>query len=298
VLTGTIIQFADFELDQASRELRRNGVPIHLQRQAFEILIMLASRPGTLVSRLDIRDKLWPDEPFGDIDRRLNFQIRNIRSALGDDPENPVYIATVPKSGYKFIAPIEVQNNLREPKDYVTTHRDRSLQSFIRSRRSAIFLILGILAIVAAGLIAAGTWRKKDKSSELFSRPVSSERVDGTPTIVSVSPIFPVAIQRIEIKGSGFGVHSSFQRLDTPYLAVRDKTSNWAAGRIIPANADEVTLSVSEWTDSKVTITGFFGAYGKNNWILRPNDEIEIVVWNPQTGGGPATFRLRVSTPR
>ena len=107
MLNGTVIQFADFELDLASRELRRSGVQVHLQRQAFGILVLLVSRPGTLVTRIEIRDKLWPNEAFGDIDSRLNFQIKNIRSALGDDPENPIYIATIPKSGYKFIAPVE-----------------------------------------------------------------------------------------------------------------------------------------------------------------------------------------------
>ncbi len=106
----TVIQFADFELDQDSRELRHNGVQIHLQPQAFEILVMLASRPRSLVTRLEIRDRLWPDQPFGDIDSRLNFQIKNIRSSLGDDRDNLIYIATVPKNGYKFIAPVEFRS--------------------------------------------------------------------------------------------------------------------------------------------------------------------------------------------
>jgi DNA-binding winged helix-turn-helix (wHTH) protein len=105
---GSVIRFADFELDLKNRELRRNGVQIELQPQAFDILALLASRPGTLVTRAEVQSAIWPTEPFSDIHSRLNFQIKKIRQSLEDDPDNPIYIETVPKSGYKFIAPVQV----------------------------------------------------------------------------------------------------------------------------------------------------------------------------------------------
>jgi hypothetical protein len=63
---------------------------------------------------------------------------------------------------------------------------------------------------------------------------------------------------------------------------------------MIPQNWDEVTLDVKSWKDNKIVITGFSGAYGSGNWKLAPGDEIEIAVWNPQSGLGPALYRLKV----
>jgi DNA-binding winged helix-turn-helix (wHTH) protein len=99
-----VVHFMDFEFDAANWELSRSGSQIHLQPQALKILAVLINRCGALVTRDELRQKMWPNQPFGDIDARLNFHIRNIRAALGDDPDNPTYIVTVPKLGYKFVA--------------------------------------------------------------------------------------------------------------------------------------------------------------------------------------------------
>jgi hypothetical protein len=117
----------------------------------------------------------------------------------------------------------------------------------------------------------------------------------GQPSISSVTPILPKANQTIVILGRGLGTYTSFTNLDTPYLAVRNNTAHWAAGRIIPENQDEVTLNISRWTDSEIVVTGLAGAYGRNNWVLNPSDRIEIAVWNPQTGAGPALYHLEVT---
>jgi hypothetical protein len=116
----------------------------------------------------------------------------------------------------------------------------------------------------------------------------------GQPVVSSVSPILPEANQTIVILGRGLGRYTSFDNLDTPFLAIRNNTAHWAAGRIIPENQDEVTLNVARWTDSQIVVTGLAGAYGRNNWVLNPSDQIEIAVWNPQTGAGPALYHLQV----
>jgi hypothetical protein len=117
------------------------------------------------------------------------------------------------------------------------------------------------------------------------------------PVISSVTRILPRPDQTIIIKGSDFGWYSPFNSLDTPFLAIRDITGHWAAGRIIDRNPDDVTLSVSSWTDSEIVITGLSGAYGQNGWKLIPGDEIDVAVWNPQTGAGPAIYRLICGRP-
>jgi hypothetical protein len=121
------------------------------------------------------------------------------------------------------------------------------------------------------------------------------ENGTGTPVITSVTPVGPVPEQRIVIVGRGLGSYVAYANQDTPYVAIRDKTAGWAAGRIIPQNWDEVTLSVASWTDSEIVVTGFSGAYGTRGWKLSAGDEVEIAVWNPQTHAGPGTYRLHVS---
>ncbi len=109
--------------------------------------------------------------------------------------------------------------------------------------------------------------------------------------------IAPQARQRIVIKGRGFGLHVPFAHTDSPYLAIRDETAHWAAGRLVPHNWDEVMLDVESWTDNEIVITGFSGDYGVKGWKLTAGDELEVAVWNPQNGIGPARYReLVVST--
>jgi DNA-binding winged helix-turn-helix (wHTH) protein len=100
-------RFGQFELDLASGELRRNAARVRLQPQPFKLLALLVRRGGGLVGRDEIRTELWPDGTFVDFDQSVNFAIKQIREVLGDSAERPLYIETVPRRGYRFIAPLE-----------------------------------------------------------------------------------------------------------------------------------------------------------------------------------------------
>ena len=100
-------RFGQFELDLAAGELRRNASRLRLQPQPFKLLALLVRRAGALVGRDEIRSELWPDGTFVDFDQSVNFAVKQIRDALGDSAERPLYIETVPRRGYRFIAPIE-----------------------------------------------------------------------------------------------------------------------------------------------------------------------------------------------
>ena len=100
--------FGVFELDLQAGELRKSGVLLHLPPQPFKILALLASRPAELVTREEIRSQVWGADTFVDFEHGLNFAIKKIRDALGDDPETPRYIQTLPRRGYRFIAPVGV----------------------------------------------------------------------------------------------------------------------------------------------------------------------------------------------
>jgi Tol biopolymer transport system component/DNA-binding winged helix-turn-helix (wHTH) protein len=103
--TGTI-QFSIFELDVNAGELRRNGSRVRLQDQPFQVLISLLQRPGQVISREELRSKLWPADTFVDFDHSLNAAVRRLRDALGDSAEKPRFVETVARRGYRFIAPV------------------------------------------------------------------------------------------------------------------------------------------------------------------------------------------------
>jgi TolB-like protein/DNA-binding winged helix-turn-helix (wHTH) protein/Tfp pilus assembly protein PilF len=101
----TLVPFGPFEADFRSQELRKQGVRLRLPRQSFQILTMLLVRPGEVVTREELRAKLWPADTFVDFDHGLNAAVKRLRGALGDTAENPRYIETLPRLGYRFIAP-------------------------------------------------------------------------------------------------------------------------------------------------------------------------------------------------
>ncbi|MGD0165390.1 MAG: winged helix-turn-helix domain-containing protein, partial [Candidatus Sulfotelmatobacter sp.] len=95
-----------FELDAHSRELRKQGVKVKLQDQPFQILQVLLERPGEVVTREELQGRIWAADTFVDFDKGLYNAVKKLRESLSDDPSSPRYIETVPKRGYRFIAPL------------------------------------------------------------------------------------------------------------------------------------------------------------------------------------------------
>ena len=103
------IRFAPFELMLEPEELRRNGIRVKVSGQALQVLIVLASEPGRLVTREHLHRVLWPATSFGDFEHGLNAAVNRLREILGDSAVSPKYIETIPRQGYRFIAPVEVE---------------------------------------------------------------------------------------------------------------------------------------------------------------------------------------------
>ena len=104
---GEAIRFGVFELDPASGELRKHGRRVRLQEQPFQVLLALLERPGEVVSREDLQQRLWPDGIFVDYEDGLATAVRKVRAALSDSATNPRFVETLPKRGYRFLAPVE-----------------------------------------------------------------------------------------------------------------------------------------------------------------------------------------------
>ena len=109
--TSRLFQFGLFEADLENARLTRKGVRIRLQEQSFRILSMLLDRAGQIVTREDLRRELWPAGTYVDFDGSLNAALKRLRAALDDDADNPRFIETVPKRGYRFIAPVTAENS-------------------------------------------------------------------------------------------------------------------------------------------------------------------------------------------
>src|SRR3989442_15711127 len=94
---GRQIRFGPYEADLAAGELRKNGRPVRLQEQPFQVLAALLDRPGEVVTRDELRERLWVGDTFVDFDQGLNTAINKLREALGDSPANPRFVGTLPK---------------------------------------------------------------------------------------------------------------------------------------------------------------------------------------------------------
>src|SRR6266481_3388179 len=104
---GSVLRFGVFQVNLAARELRKHGVRIRLPGQPLCILSIFLEKPGEVITREEMRRRLWSSDTFVDFEHSLNSAIKKLRAALGDSPENSRYIETVPRAGYRFIAPVE-----------------------------------------------------------------------------------------------------------------------------------------------------------------------------------------------
>jgi TolB-like protein/DNA-binding winged helix-turn-helix (wHTH) protein/Tfp pilus assembly protein PilF len=115
---NSVVRFGTYEVSLQSGEVRKAGLRIKLQQQPMKLLEILLEHPGEVVTREELRSRVWPNESFGDFDQALSIAIGKLRSALGDSAENPRFIETLPKRGYRFIADVSVLDTdarLRRP---------------------------------------------------------------------------------------------------------------------------------------------------------------------------------------
>ena len=146
-----IARFGLFELDVNAATLRKNGVRIKLQDQPLQILSVLLDRPGEIVTREELCRRLWPDGTFVDFDHSLNASVNKLRDALGDTASNPRFIETVPRRGYRFIAPVERP----EPPSLVPA---APLPPDRRSRTKTIIAAAATLVVISGAFEA---WRRQ-----------------------------------------------------------------------------------------------------------------------------------------
>jgi TolB-like protein/DNA-binding winged helix-turn-helix (wHTH) protein/Tfp pilus assembly protein PilF len=176
VSADEIIRFGEFEIALKSGELRKNGQIVRLQPQPFKVLAFLVSHAGQTVTRQEVQQAVWEDGTFVDFEHGLNFCIKQIRSALGDDAQTPRLVETLPRRGYRFIGEVETLNGstvsepvVGEPEVEKTVVESAPRKVKSSARRLALALLTGV---IAAALVIAGYfgWRSLNKAAAPVSR--------------------------------------------------------------------------------------------------------------------------------
>jgi len=163
------VRFGVFEMDLVAGQLRKNGLRVRLQEQPFQLLALLLERPGEVVTREELREKLWPADTFVEFDHSLNTAVKKLRRALGDSAESPRWIETLPRRGYRFLAPVEQVGELPdgalEGRDHTETtpgprpaaliepQVQQAIPSVDQSKRLLVAALLGLSGVAFAAVV-------------------------------------------------------------------------------------------------------------------------------------------------
>jgi len=184
-------RFGVFEVDARTMELRRSGIPVKMREQSFRILVFLLEHPGELVTREDLRRVLWPSDTFVDFDHSLNTAVMKLREALGDSADTPLYIETIPKRGYRFIAPVEAIGNGPATSEIESPKASIPLQTPAPRRSPGLAILAACCAcvLVVLGAVIGYRWHQHQRPPEqTVLTPLPFTALAGQATSPAFSP--------------------------------------------------------------------------------------------------------------
>jgi len=235
-----IFRFGAFELDSRTGELRKNGMRLRCQEQPMHVLVALLERPGELLTREELRCRVWPEHTFVDFDHALNTAVKKIRAALNDEADSPRYLETVPRRGYRFIAPVQTELT---PGRAAEEHRaelaeDPEIRWPLINRR-VVALAAGLIVVVCGGYYwnshrarASGNNRPSrtmlavlpfenltnDPSQEFFSDGMTEETIAQLGRLNSQNIGVIARTSAMKYKHSGKGAQEIGRELNSEYL--------------------------------------------------------------------------------
>jgi len=232
VSSPNVVRFGAYEVDLRSAELRKSGVKLRLTGQPFQILAILLEHPSELVTREELQKRLWPADTFVDFDRGLNAAINRVREALGDSAENPRFVETLPRRGYRFIGQVEraEQANSTESQASVNGQKDG-----IAGRGWKIGITVGsVILLIASGLLFSPIARQWLIS--LFTHQSQPEPLAAVPLTTlpgqEISPSFSPDGSQVafgwdgETNGAGFDLYVKVIGTDKP-LRLTNHPAPW-----------------------------------------------------------------------
>ena len=246
VPSSSVVRFGTFEVDLSAGELRKQGQRIKLQDQPFQVLTVLLQRPGNVITREELRAQIWAQDTFVDFDNSLNTAINKLREALGDSADNPCFIETLPRRGYRFLAP-------------VTGDRLKKTVPAAPGRR--LILIAAFAVLVAAA--AAGGWYWHSRRLRVLTE--KDTIVLGDFTNSTGDPVFDGTLREglsVQLEQSPFlslvseeGIHQTLRMMGQP-----------ANARLTP----EITREICQRTNTTTALHGSIAVIGtRYNLILK-----------------------------
>jgi eukaryotic-like serine/threonine-protein kinase len=248
-----ILRFGTFEVDVRSGELRRQGVRIKLQEQPFHVLTVLLQRPGEVVTREELRNQNWPADTFVDFDNSLNTAINKLREALGDSADNPRFIETLPRRGYRFIAAVTGVDG--------TASGTTTNAKAVAPTHGRMIAVTAAVAMLSAGIAGGLVWRARhqprltEKDTIVlgdFANSTGDGVFDGTlreglSVQLEQSPFLSLVSEE--------GIHQTLRMMERP-----------ANTRLTP----EITREVCQRTSSAAALEGSIALVGtRYNLILK-----------------------------
>ena len=164
--SGRYIHFGPFRIDQQRQEVTRNGIRLKLQGKVYQTLLTLLEKPGEVVTREELRMRLWPADTHVNYDANVNTTVNKLRAALGDSSDKPQYVETIPRKGYSLLVQPEISNrvgNVHVPQNGARGEKaDASTQprGIFKFSKSDLWVVLNAIVLILAGmLIGAGIMR-------------------------------------------------------------------------------------------------------------------------------------------
>ncbi len=207
------VRFDNFELDRKTAELYKDGRRLKLQDQPARLLVLLVSRPGTLVTRADIQEALWTEGQFVEFEHAINVAVKKIRKVLDDDPLKPRFIETVPKKGYRFIGAIATARIESAPNRTVS-HEEVSEPDFVLPAMRARILFLAV-QIVYLTVYSLTLLHMQDVAEVLAEAGAPWLAI---PVLVGAAISIPVRLYLIFTVGLGHPAAGEKYRRMLPYL--------------------------------------------------------------------------------
>src|ERR1700746_1325872 len=175
----SILRFGTLELDLQTGELRHAGWRVKLQEQPFQVLATLLQHPGKIVTREELRSKLWPEDTFVDFDHSLNASIKRLRDALGESADAPVFIETLARRGYRFIAPANGST---------ATSEIAIVGSPVRSKSSFLWIGVASLSLIAIGALVWAVSRLPVRRTGIIDGKLTSNSSENGVISAGISP--------------------------------------------------------------------------------------------------------------
>ena len=283
-----MVRFGAYEVDLRSAELRKSGVKLRLTGQPFQILAILLEQQGELVTREELQKRLWPADTFVDFDRGLNAAINRVREALGDSAENPRFVETLPRRGYRFIGQVEraEQANSTESRASVSGQKDG-----IAGRGWKIGITVGsVILLIASGLLFSPIARHWLIS--LFTHQSQPQPLEAVPLTTlpgqEISPSFSPDGSQVafgwdgETNGAGFDLYVKVIGTDKP-LRLTNHPAPWLG---VAWSPDGRNIAVHRLTteDQGIFLVPALGGPERklastNNSVLFP--PLATISWSP-----------------